>query len=367
MIIGVPKEIKNNENRVGLTPQAVKVLVAVGHQVVVETGAGSGSGFSDLQYQEAGAESLASGSSVWGIAELVVKVKEPVAIEYPLMRAGQIVFTYFHLAANRELTMACLDRQITAMAYETILVDGGLPLLKPMSAVAGRMSVLVGAYFLARPFGGSGLLPTGIDGAPPASVLILGGGVVGQNAAQVAIGLGCRVAILEIDPQKLSYLKKVSPKGVELVPSSPDTLKERLQKADIIIGAVLIPGAQAPKLVSFEQLKLIEPGSVVVDVAIDQGGCFASSRMTTHSQPTYVEEGVVHYCVGNMPGAYARTATLALGEATLPYCLTLAKGIKIALAENTALQSGLATYQGHLLARPVAEAFDLMSRWREKP
>ncbi|MDR2423000.1 MAG: alanine dehydrogenase [Deltaproteobacteria bacterium] len=366
MIVGSPKEIKDNERRVGLTPKAAQAYAAAGHKVLIEKGAGLGAGFSDERYLAAGAEMSPDGPSVWAQAEMVVKVKEPLAAEWPLMRPGQIVFTFFHLAASLELTLACLDRRVAAVAYETVAAGGELPLLKPMSAVAGRMASLVGAYFLASPFGGSGVLPTGLTGVEPAKALILGGGTVGQNAAIVAAGLGCRVAVLDVDPAKLAYLKTALPPGIERQISDGANLEAALADSDIVVGAVLVPGAKTPKVVSRERLKLMKPGSVVVDVAIDQGGCFETSRMTTHSQPVYVEEGVVHYCVGNMPGAYAQTSTLALNEVTLPYGLELAnKGVRGALKENPALKGGLNAYEGLLALKPVAEALGLMAKYRD--
>ncbi|MDR2141843.1 MAG: alanine dehydrogenase [Deltaproteobacteria bacterium] len=368
MIIGCPKEIKDQENRVALTPQAVAAYVQAGHRVLLEVGAGLGAGYSDSAYVEAGGELSPDPAAIWRAAEMIVKVKEPLPGEYPLLRADQIVFTFFHLAASRELTEACLSRRIAAVAYETVSEGGNLPLLRPMSAVAGRMASLVGAYFLASPLGGSGILPTGVPGAAPAEVLILGAGVVGQNAAGVAQGLGCRVTIIDIDPQKLAAMSKSLGPGLELLLNDPATLAKKLATSDIIVGAVLVVGAKAPKLVSSASLRLIKPGSVLVDVAIDQGGCFESSRLTTHSNPVFVEGGVVHYCVGNMPGAYARTSTQALSEVTLPYGLELAnKGLKQALRENPALRGGLSAYQGWLTQKPVAAEFGLLSSYKADP
>ncbi|MDR1608864.1 MAG: alanine dehydrogenase [Deltaproteobacteria bacterium] len=367
MIVGCPKEIKDNENRVGLTPHTVKALTEKKHEVLVEKGAGLGSGFADESYIAAGAVALKS-EEVWSKSDLIVKVKEPLPPEYPLMKLGQIIFAYFHLSASLELTKALLERQISAVAYETIMVDGALPLLKPMSEVAGRMAVLMGAYFLAGPSGGSGLLATGVTGSPAAEILIIGGGVVGQNAALVGAGLGAKVTLLEKDPQKTLTLPKILPPSVEVQLNSSENLRSALARADIIVGAVLSPGARAPIVVTRATLKLAKPGSVVVDVAIDQGGCFETSRLTTHSQPTYVEEGLVHYCVGNMPGAYPRTSTVALSEVTRPYVLTLADlGLKGALSARPALRGGLATYNGILLAKPVAEDFNLLDLYRKNP
>ncbi|MDR1870554.1 MAG: alanine dehydrogenase [Deltaproteobacteria bacterium] len=368
MIVGAPKEIKDHERRVGLTPEAVKAYVAAGHRTLVERGAGLGSGFSDAEYLAAGATIVAQAADIWAEADLIVKVKEPLIPEYQLANPGQIVFTYFHLAASEELTLAALESQITAVAYETVEENGALPLLKPMSAVAGRMAILVGAYHLASPYGGSGVLPTGVEGVAPAEALILGGGVVGQNAALVAVGLGLKVTILDIYPDKLKYLQGILPPEIDYGLSQIDLLEKKLTTADLIVGAVLIPGARTPRLVSRAQLKLIKPGSVIVDVAIDQGGCFESSKMTSHSHPVYTEEGVCHYCVGNMPGAYARTSVLALNKVTLPYGLELAnKGLAKALAESPPLARGLNAYGGYLTYRPVAEALDLLAKYKENP
>ncbi|MDR1395076.1 MAG: alanine dehydrogenase [Deltaproteobacteria bacterium] len=367
MLIGCPKEIKDNERRVGLTPGAAGAYCQAGHRVLVEKGAGLGSGFDDDQYRSAGAEIIESGPAIWRRAEMIVKVKEPTRLEYPLMQENQIVFTYFHLAAERELTRACLERKVSAVAYETVTEDlKTLPLLKPMSEVAGRMSILMGAYFSACSQGGQGLLPTGTTGVAPAEVLVLGGGTVGQNAAMAAAGLRCQVTILEIDAKKLAYLDSILPANVQNLFNDPLTLERKLKSADIIIGAVLIPGAVTPKLIRYGHLSLIKPGSVLVDVAIDQGGCFESSRMTSHSDPVFMEEGLVHYCVGNMPGAYPRTSTLALTAATLVYGLELAnRGLVKAVAENAALRRGLNTYQGQVTLRPVAEALDLWDCFRD--
>jgi alanine dehydrogenase len=365
VIVGCPKEIKVNEKRVGLTPLAVRAYVEAGHEVLIESGAGQGAGLDDEAYRLAGAKIVANNVLVWEKAELIVKVKELLPPEYPLAKPYQIVFTFFHLAASLELTLACLERKITAIAYETVTVGGELPLLKPMSAVAGRVAILAGATHLASFAGGKGILPVGALGGPPAKVLIIGGGVVGQNAALTATGLGLTVTVLDKDPVKLDLLRPLLPDGSKVLLNEPNTLVSELKKADIIIGAVLNPGAKAPKVISREQLKLIQPGSVLVDVAIDQGGCFESSRLTTLSDPVYVEEGVVHYCVGNMPGAYAKTAALALSEATLPYGLTLASGdLKTVLLANPPLLSGLNAYAGYLTLKPVAEAFGLEKSYR---
>jgi alanine dehydrogenase len=337
-----------------------------GHRVLVEKGAGLGSGFPDEQYQEVGAEILDCGAAVWRRSEMIVKVKEPTRPEYPLMQENQIVFTYLHLAAERDLTMSFLERKISGVAYETVTEADTLPLLKPMSEVAGRMSVLVGAYFSSVTEGGAGILPTGVTGVAPSEVLVLGGGTVGTNAAMVAAGLRCQVTILDVDSKRLAYLNSILPSNVQNLFNDPLMLEKKLQSADIIIGAVLIPGAVAPKIVRYDMLKLIKPGSVLVDVAIDQGGCFESSKMTSHSKPVYTAEGLIHYCVGNMPGAYPRTSTMALTHATLGYGLELAnRGLEKAVQENPAIRRGLNTYQGYVTIRPVAEVFDLWDRFKD--
>jgi len=363
MDIGCPKEIKDNEYRVGLTPAAARAYVEHGHTVYIEKGAGLGSGISDQEYTGVGARVLDSAEEVWGTAEMIVKVKEPLPGEYSKMRSGQLIYTYFHLAADEELTKACLDREIVAVAYETIQEDSGaLPLLKPMSEVAGRMAPLMAAYFLGKPFGGRGLLPTGVPGVLPASVVIIGGGVVGSNAAKTSAGMASRVTILDINVNTLEHLGNIMPANVFTQFSNSQNLDAALTQADIVIGAVLVPGAKAPKLVTRDHLKLMKPGAVFADVAIDQGGCAETSKPTTHSNPIFLVEDVVHYCVANMPGAYARTSTFALNNVTIQYGLELAdKGVEQACKENHVLCKGLNTYKGTLTCAPVGEAFGMQN------
>ena len=360
MKIGCPKEIKNHEYRVGLIPAAVRAYVDSGHEVFVQRDAGVGSGIPDEEYQTAGASILQDAAEVWARGEMIVKVKEPLPQEYPLIREGQLLYTYFHFAADKALTDACLKQKIIAMAYETVQESYGLPLLKPMSEVAGRMAPLMGAYYSAKTQGGRGLLPMGVTGVAPAEILVLGGGIVGTNAARVAAGLGAKVTILDINLNRLEYLSEVLGDNVVTLYSDPLNLENCLKAADIVIGAVLIPGSAAPKLVKASHLKIMKPGAVMVDVAIDQGGCFETSRVTKHSDPIYVQEGIIHYCVGNMPGAYARTATFGLTNATLPYGLRLAnKGVEQACRESQALRMGLNMYKGVITFKGVADAFKM--------
>lgn len=360
MKIGCPKEIKNNENRIGLTPNAVRAYKAAGHMVLVEKGAGLGSACSDAEYKAAGARICSTAEEVWTKADMIVKVKEPLPEEYAKMRAGQIIYTYFHFAADKKLTEACLERKIIGIAYETMEDKGALPLLKPMSEVAGRMSALMGAFYLAKTQGGRGVLPMGVTGVAPANVLVLGGGTVGANAARVAAGLGAQIIILDVNLARLEYLSEVMPPNIMPLYSDPLNLANGLKNADCIIGAVLIPGAKAPKLIKREMLKQMKPGAVLVDVAIDQGGCFETSRPTTHSDPVYEVDGIMHYCVANMPGAYSRTSTFALNNATLRYGLLLAeKGAEQACRENSVLKSGLNIYKGSITYKAVADAFGL--------
>jgi len=364
MKIGCPKEIKNNENRVGLTPNAVEAYVQAGHQVLVEKGAGLGSALPDEEYAAAGAAILSGPDEVWQSADMIVKVKEPLESEYSKMRENQLIYTYFHFAAEEALTKACLERKIIALAYETVQAGKALPLLKPMSEVAGRMSGLMGAFYLAKTQGGRGLLPMGVTGVAPADVLIIGGGVVGTNAAYTAAGLGANVTIMDINLLRLEYLNDIMPANVTGVYSDSVNLMNYIQKADIVIGAVLIPGAKAPRLLKKEHLKMMKPGAVIVDVAIDQGGCFETSRPTTHSDPVYLVDGIVHYCVANMPGAYARTSTFALNNATLGYGLKLAaQGAEKACREDDSLLMGLNMYKGVITYQAVAEAFDMMNNY----
>jgi alanine dehydrogenase len=365
MKIGCPKEIKNHEYRVGLTPNAVHAYAQAGHQVYIERGAGLGSAISDDEYRAAGAELLPGAADVWAAADMLIKVKEPLEAEYPLMRENQLIYTYFHFAANEALLKACLDRRVTSLAYETVQEGRTLPLLKPMSEVAGRMSALMGAFYSAKTQGGRGLLPMGVTGVPPAEVLVLGGGIVGTNAAFSAAGLGTRVTVLDINLPRLEYLGEIMPPNVKTVYNDPLTLEYCLKSADIVIGAVLVPGAKAPKLIRREHLALMKAGAVLVDVAIDQGGCFETSRPTTHSDPVYTLDGILHYCVANMPGAYARTSTFALNNATLSYGLALAGGgVEKACRENPAIRWGLNTRQGVITYKPVAEAFGLEARYQ---
>lgn len=366
MKIGCPREIKNNENRVGLTPNAVKSYVNSGHEVYIEKGAGEGSGLSDIEYINAGAKILPNSDMVWATAEMIVKVKEPLPIEYNKMRSGQLLYTYFHFAADRELTDACIKQNIIALAYETVAIGDSLPLLKPMSEVAGRMASLMGAVYSARQYNGQGLLSTGVPGVSPAEVLVIGGGVVGSNAARVAAGLGCTVTILDVNLNRLEYLGEIMPPNVVPLYSDPVNLERKLKTADIVIGAVLIPGAVAPKLIKKEHLKLMKSGSIIVDVAIDQGGCIETSHPTTHSDPTYIVDGVVHYCVANMPGAFSKTSTFALNNATLKYGLELAnKGVIKACKDNEALKKGLNMYKGNITFLPIAEAFNLHASYKD--
>ncbi len=365
MKIGCPKEIKNNENRIGLTPNAAHAYTQAGHEVFIEQGGGLGSALSDDEYRKAGAKILPSAAEVWAEADMIVKVKEPLESEYELMKENQLVYTYFHFAADEGLTRACLERKIISLAYETVQEGQSLPLLKPMSEVAGRMSTLMGAFYLAKTQGGRGMLPMGVTGVSPAEVVILGGGVVGTNAAWTAAGLGAKVTILDINLQRLEYLREIMPANVTGLYSDQMNLEKCLVNADIVVGAVLVPGAKTPQLLKREHLKMLPTGAVLVDVAIDQGGCFESSHPTTHSAPIYEVDGILHYCVTNMPGAYARTSTFALNNATLGYGLKLAsQGVEKACLENQALCLGLNTYKGFISYRAVAETFDLMDKYK---
>lgn len=362
MIIGVPKEIKNNENRVALTPAGAHLLKAAGHEVWLERGAGEGSGFIDLEYEKEGARIIAKAADVWGGAKLIMKVKEPLPSEYPFFVERQILFTYLHLAAAGELAKVLLQKKMTGIAYETIqLKNGGLPLLTPMSEVAGRMSVQLGAQYLESFYGGRGVLLGGVPGVPPAEVVIIGGGIVGTNAAKMALGLGANVVIIERSIERMRYIDDIFQGRVNTLMSSPYSIASAVQKADLLIGAVLIPGARAPKLVTEDMVKRMKKGAVIVDVAVDQGGCIATvDHATTHSNPTYVKYGVLHYAVANIPGAVPRTSTLALTNATLPYALELAdKGFDKAVLDNEALSHGVNTYNGAVTHQAVAEAVKL--------
>ena len=361
MIIGVPKEIKNNENRVAMTPAGVMELNRRGHKVYVQATAGFGSGFSDEEYQTAGAEILPTIEDVYGIAEMIVKVKEPIESEYKLIKKDQLLFTYFHFASYKPLTDAMIEREAVCLAYETVeLEDRSLPLLVPMSEVAGRMAIQEGAKYLEKPSGGRGVLLGGVPGVPSGNVLILGGGIVGTQAAKMAAGLGAQVTIMDINLDRLRYLSDVMPANVSTVYSNEYNIREYIKSSDLIVGGVLIPGAKAPKLISREMLKEMRPGTVLVDVAVDQGGCIETCKPTTHEDPTFVIDDVVHYCVANMPGAVPYTSTIALTNATLPYAIQLAgKGWKNACRENEPLKKGLNIVGGKVVYKGVADAFDL--------
>ena len=361
MIVGVPREIKRDEYRVGILPVGVQEFVRAGHRVLVETGAGLGSGLADRDYLERGAELVASPEEIYARADMAIKVKEPQAAEISLLRKQQIVFTYFHFAGDRKLTEAVLASGCSAVAYETLRDDRGrLPLLTPMSEVAGRMSIQEGAKYLERPQMGRGILLGGVPGVEPATILILGGGVVGANAAKVAAGFGAAVVILDIDMERLRYLDDIMPPNVTVLFSDRDTLCEQLRRADLVIGSVLVPGAKAPRLIEPQDLKPMKPGSVIIDVAIDQGGCVATSRPTTHSNPTFVVDDVVHYCVTNMPGAVGRTSTFALCNVTLPWALKIANlGLPSAAETFAPVARAINMYQGEITNEAVAATFGL--------
>lgn len=361
MKIGIPKEIKTNENRVSLVPAGAEALVAAGHTVYVEQGAGDGSGFDDSQYTSVGAQMLKTADEVWAAAEMIIKVKEPIKVEWPRMKKGQTIFTYFHFAADEELTKAHMDSGATCIAYETVeLPSRELPLLTPMSEVAGRMAVQAGAKYLEKLFGGRGVLLGGVPGVSPAKVVILGGGVVGVNAAKMAAGLGAKVIILDTSLPRLRYLSDVMPANVQTIFSNRQNILEAISTADLVVGGVLLPGAKAPKLIRREDLKLMQPGSVIVDVAIDQGGCVETIKATTHENPVYTVDGIIHYGVANMPGGVPRTSTLALTNATFPYAFKLAnKGWKAALKDDPALLKGLNVVDGKVTYQGVAEAFGM--------
>jgi alanine dehydrogenase len=361
MLIGIPREIKSNENRVSMVPAGVEALVGEGHQVVVETKAGVGSGFTDDDFRESGATVLDTADEVWQRAEMIVKVKEPVVEEWPRMRAGQVIYTYFHFAAAEALTKAVIDSGAVAVAYETVqLPHGELPLLTPMSEVAGRMAVQEGAKYLERVFGGRGVLLGGVPGVRPGEVVIIGGGTVGINAAKMAAGLGAHVTILDLSLDRLRYLDDVLPANVDTVYSNRYNILEAIGRADLVVGAVLLPGAKAPHLVRRADLALMQEGAVIVDVAVDQGGCVESIHATTHDDPTYMVDGILHYGVANMPGAVPRTSTLALTNATLLYALKLARmGWKQACRDDKPLRLGLNVVEGKVVYPGVAEAFGL--------
>jgi alanine dehydrogenase len=356
LIVGLPKEIKDNEYRVGLTPAGVRALKDAGHQIIVERDAGGGSGFENSLYERAGATIIDSADEVWASAEMIVKVKEPIAPEYPRMREGQLLFTYLHLAPDRELTRQLLDRKVTGIAYETITDrHGQLPLLTPMSEVAGRMAIQVGAHYLEKMSGGRGILLGGVPGVPAARVVIIGGGVVGTNAAKIAVGMGAHVTIIDNNLDRLRELDDIFLSKISTLASSAYMIQDAISQADLIVGAVLVKGAAAPKLITRNMLKEVPNGAVIVDVAVDQGGCIETTHPTTHSDPTYYVEGVLHYCVANMPGAVPRTSTFALTNATLPYALKLAnKGFLHAIASDPHLKEGVNTYAGECTYEAVA-------------
>lgn len=361
MIIGVPKEIKSNENRVALTPAGAMEFTRRGHSVFVQSSAGVGSGFEDSDYVGAGAQILSTADEVWAKAEMIMKVKEPIAEEYARCRPNQLIFTYFHFASSEDLTRAMIERQSICLAYETVETkDRQLPLLIPMSEVAGRMAIQEGAKYLEKPVKGRGVLLGGVPGVPPGKVLVLGGGIVGTQAAKMAAGLGAQVTILDVNLTRLRYLSDVMPANVVTQYSNEYNIRQLIQTHDLIIGAVLLPGAKAPNLITRDMLKLMRPGTVVVDVAVDQGGCIETTHPTTHADPTYIIDDVVHYCVANMPGAVPFTSTLALTNATLPYALQLAdKGWKKACADNAELKLGLNVVAGKVVYKGVADAFGL--------
>ncbi len=361
MVIGVPKEIKTNENRVALVPAGVEAFRGNGHQVLIEKSAGEGSGFPDEAYVAAGAEIVATADEVWKRADMICKVKEPIEVEWPRMRKGQVIYTYFHFAASEPLTQAVIQSGAVAIAYETVqLPTGELPLLTPMSEVAGRMAVQQGAKYLEKVFGGTGVLLGGVPGVAPGEVVIIGGGVVGTNAAKMAAGLGAHVTILDVSLDRLRYLDDVLEPNVDCIYSNRYNILEAIRRADLVIGAVLLPGAKAPHLVKRADLKLMKPGAVIVDVAVDQGGCVETIKPTTHENPTYFVDGILHYGVANMPGGVPRTSTLALTNATLGYGVKLAKmGWKAACKADSALRLGLNVVEGKVVYPGVAEAFNL--------
>ena len=356
MIVGLPKEVKDNENRVGLVPAGVKALTDAGHKVLVERAAGEGLGITDNEYRAAGGQIIDTADEVWAAADMIVKVKEPIAIEYDRMRPGLLLFTYLHLAPARELTRALLDREVTGVAYETITNDQGhLPLLTPMSEVAGRMSIQVGATYLEKTNGGRGVLLGGVPGVAPGRVTIIGGGVVGTNAAKIAVGFGASVIIIDRDIERLRYLDDIFGSRIRTLASNPYTIAESVAASDLVVGAVLVPGAAAPKLVTRDMLKAMPRGAVIVDVAVDQGGCIETTKPTTHSSPTYYVENVLHYGVTNMPGAVPRTSTFALTNVTLPFALKLANlGVEAAVGRDPHLKRGVNTYKGKVVYEAIA-------------
>jgi alanine dehydrogenase len=368
MIIGIPKEIKDNEYRVSLTPGGTETLTQAGHRVLVQAGAGEGSGFADQEYAEAGAEIVSDAAGVWNQAEMVMKVKEPLSQEFEFLREGLLLYTYLHLAAEPEVTKQLLERKVTGIAYETVqLPSGSLPLLTPMSEVAGRMAVQVAAHYLEKMNGGRGKLLGGVPGVRPADVVVIGGGTVGINAAMIALGMGAHVIIVDINADRLRYLDEVLHGNLATLSSNPRNIADAVRRADVVIGGVLLPGAKAPRLVTQEMVKTMKPGSVIVDVAIDQGGCIETARPTSHSDPVFVVDGVIHYCVTNMPGAVPRTSTYALSNATLPYALKLAHlGFVEAVKSDSTLAKGVNTYAGHVTCEGVATANGLECRALEE-
>src|SRR5215212_9144064 len=367
-VVGVPREIKDQEGRVSMQPDGVVELVHHGHEVVVEAGAGRGASFEDAEYERAGARVVEGPHEVFGSADLIVKVKEPVPEEYDRFREGREVFTYLHMAADKQLTEFLMDGKVNSIAYETVeLPDGSLPLLAPMSEVAGRMAVQAAAHCLESPQGGAGLLLGGVPGAPAAKVTIIGGGVVGTEAAKIAVGMRAMANVLDVNPKRLAYLSDIFGGRIDLVIPNRARIAAYVKESDVVIGAVLVAGAKAPKLVSREMVSSMREGTVVVDVAIDQGGCIETARPTTHSDPTYVEEGVIHYCVANIPGAVARTSTLALTSVTLPYLVNIAEdGVEGAAMADPVLAKGLSTLGGNLVSEPVAEAHGLPHTSQER-
>lgn len=361
MIVGVPKEIKTDENRVAITPAGVSAFAGHGHTVLIEKDAGAGSGIADDAYLRAGAEICPDVKEIWNRSAMIIKVKEPLEPEFPLMRKHQVIFTYLHLAADRGLTEKLMEKRVIGIAYETIqLEDGSLPLLAPMSEVAGRLSIQMGAYCLEAKNGGSGVLLPGVSGVAPAKVAVIGAGIAGTSACFVAVGIGARVSILDINPTRLGYVHDIMQGHVSTLMSNPASIEEEVASADLVIGAVLIPGARAPKLVTRDMLRNMRRGSALVDIAVDQGGCCETTRPTTHRNPTYIEEGVVHYCVANMPGAVPRTSTYALTNATLRYGLELAdKGWQKAVAEDSILKKGVNIADGKITHKGVADAFEM--------
>jgi alanine dehydrogenase len=360
MIIGVPREIKSDENRVSITPAGVHEFISGGHRVLIENGAGNGSGIRDEEYEREGAELVKSAPEIFRNAEMIIKVKEPQPVEIDMLREGQIVYTYLHLAPNEKLTRGLLDKKIIGIAYETIEINDKLICLEPMSEIAGKIAAIMGAFYLSRPHGGKGILAGGVAGVHSANFLVLGGGTAGINAAKVSAGLGARVVVMDVNLERMRYLEDVLPSNCETIMSNKINLEHEIAFADVVIGTVLIHGARTPKLISRDMMKLLKPGSIIVDVSIDQGGCVETSRPTTHSEPVYEVDGIIHYCVANMPGAYPRSSTFALTNATLPFGLKIAgQGWKAAARNDPAIAKGINVAGGNIVYRPVAEAHGL--------